>query len=143
MRISLGALSAVLLAAGSFSSLLVPRVALSAQAPAQVTFSRDIAPIVFAQCAACHRPGEVGPFSLLTYTDVKQHARQIAEVTRRRVMPPWKVESAPGTKDATLLRAFIHAAREAGARVAAEHPADHPAPGTDADVRPFDWQEEL
>ena len=53
------------------------------------------------------------------------------------------VESAPGTKDATLLRAFIHAAREAGARVAAEHPADHPAPGVEADVRPFDWQEEL
>jgi Flp pilus assembly protein TadD len=52
-------------------------------------FYKDIAPIVYKQCAPCHRPGESGPFSLLTYSDVKSHARQIAEVTRRRFMPPW------------------------------------------------------
>ncbi len=40
----------------------------------------------------CHRPGEAGPFSLLTYSDVKKHARQIAEVTRSRSMPPWLPE---------------------------------------------------
>ena len=37
----------------------------------------------------CHRPGEAGPFNLLTYSDVKKHARQIAEVTQSRAMPPW------------------------------------------------------
>ena len=67
----------------------------SASPPAsqpQVTFTRDIAPILFHSCASCHHPGEAGPFSLLTYTDAKTHARQIAEVTERRVMPPWLPE---------------------------------------------------
>jgi tetratricopeptide (TPR) repeat protein/mono/diheme cytochrome c family protein len=58
----------------------------------QVTFDRDIAPIIFQSCARCHRPGESGPFSLLAYDDVKKHARQIAVVTRDRVMPPWLPE---------------------------------------------------
>jgi Tfp pilus assembly protein PilF/mono/diheme cytochrome c family protein len=61
-------------------------------APAQVTFNRDIAPIVFRSCATCHRPGEAAPFSLLTYSDVRKHARQIAELTRSRTMPPWLPE---------------------------------------------------
>jgi tetratricopeptide (TPR) repeat protein len=55
-----------------------------------VTFNRDIAPVLYAHCATCHRPGEVGPFSLLTYNDARQHATQIVDVTRRRLMPPWK-----------------------------------------------------
>jgi tetratricopeptide (TPR) repeat protein len=54
-----------------------------------VTFTRDVAPLVFQRCAPCHRPGESAPFSLLTYDDVKSRARVIAEVTGRRVMPPW------------------------------------------------------
>lgn len=57
-----------------------------------VTFSQDIAPIVFQNCASCHRPGQLAPFSLLTYADVKQHAPQIAAMTRARVMPPWPPE---------------------------------------------------
>ncbi len=55
----------------------------------QVTFNRDIAPILFHYCAACHRPGESGPFPLLTYKDAKSHAQQIAAVTQARFMPPW------------------------------------------------------
>jgi tetratricopeptide (TPR) repeat protein/mono/diheme cytochrome c family protein len=58
----------------------------------QVTYNRDIAPIMFRSCAACHRPGEAAPFSLLTYPDAKKHARQIADVTRSRAMPPWLPE---------------------------------------------------
>jgi len=58
----------------------------------QVTFTRDIAPVVFQSCARCHRPGESGPFPLLTYDDVKKHARQIEIVTRTRFMPPWLPE---------------------------------------------------
>jgi Tfp pilus assembly protein PilF/mono/diheme cytochrome c family protein len=60
---------------------------------AQVTFNRDIAPIVFRNCAQCHHPGEAGPFPLLTYADVKTHGRQIAFVTSKHVMPPWLPDS--------------------------------------------------
>ena len=56
----------------------------------QPTFNKHIAPLVFAHCADCHRPGEVAPFSLLTYDDVKKRATQIAQVTSDRFMPPWK-----------------------------------------------------
>src|SRR5258706_482576 len=64
-----------------------------ADAPA---FSRDIAPILYGQCAPCHRPGGPAPFSLLTYADARQHATQIADATRRRFMPPWKPEPEAG-----------------------------------------------
>jgi tetratricopeptide (TPR) repeat protein/mono/diheme cytochrome c family protein len=57
-----------------------------------VTFNRDIAPIIFANCSVCHRPGEAGPFPLLNYAQVKKHARQIADVTEARFMPPWLPE---------------------------------------------------
>jgi tetratricopeptide (TPR) repeat protein len=61
----------------------------SSSAKEKVTFNRDIAPIIFQNCSTCHRPGEAGPFPLLTYDDVKSHARQIAFVTRTGFMPPW------------------------------------------------------
>jgi hypothetical protein len=57
---------------------------------AKITFNRHIAPLVFERCAGCHHPGEVAPFSLLTYRDVQKRARQIVQVTRDRYMPPWK-----------------------------------------------------
>jgi Tfp pilus assembly protein PilF len=59
----------------------------------QVTFNHDIAPILYRTCARCHRAGEAGPFSLLTYADAKSHARQIAAVTKTRFMPPWLPEN--------------------------------------------------
>ncbi len=55
----------------------------------RVEFSPGIAPIVFHSCTTCHHSGEAGPFPLLTYGDVKSHARQIADITRKRLMPPW------------------------------------------------------
>ena len=61
----------------------------------RVTFNRDIAPIVFEYCASCHRPGEAGPFPLLTYEDVKKHGRQVVAVTHTRFMPPWLPEPQP------------------------------------------------
>ena len=58
-----------------------------------VTFSRDIAPIIFARCANCHREGQVAPFALTNFVQAAKHAKQIAKVTGRRVMPPWMPES--------------------------------------------------
>lgn len=57
--------------------------------PNPITFTHDIAPIIFSNCAVCHHPGGAGPFSLLTYDQVKSHAKQIAKVTSTRYMPPW------------------------------------------------------
>jgi len=68
-------------------------VAAHAAAP---TFGHDIAPVIYQYCAACHHPGGTGPFSLLTYEDVKKRAAQIAAVTRSRYMPPWLPEPGHG-----------------------------------------------
>ena len=67
-----------------------------ATAQSRVTFSKDIAPIVFEHCASCHRPGEIAPFSLLTYRDVRPWAVAIARATHARSMPPWKPEPGYG-----------------------------------------------
>jgi len=67
--------------------------AAAAQAPpagAPVTFSEHIAPIVFANCTTCHRPGEAAPFQLLSYRDARPLAKAIAAAAAARVMPPWK-----------------------------------------------------
>jgi Flp pilus assembly protein TadD len=68
-----------------------------AQSAQPVTFTKDIAPILFHYCAPCHRPGEAGPFRLLTYEDARRRGELIARVTRQRYMPPWPPE--PGYGD--------------------------------------------
>ncbi len=60
--------------------------------PGPVTFNKDVAPIVFANCAPCHRPGEVAPFPLLSFADAAKHADGMAEETRKHHMPPWLPE---------------------------------------------------
>jgi Flp pilus assembly protein TadD/mono/diheme cytochrome c family protein len=62
----------------------------------QITFNKQIAPIIFANCAACHHEGGAGPFSLLEYQEVKKRARQIVTVTGSRYMPPWLPEPGYG-----------------------------------------------
>jgi cytochrome c553 len=57
-----------------------------------VTFNEDIAPIIHAKCANCHRSGQIAPFPLLTYADVKRRAQQIVDVTDERFMPPWHAD---------------------------------------------------
>jgi hypothetical protein len=63
----------------------------------QVTFNKHIAPLVFERCAGCHHPGEVAPFPLLTYSDVKKRRKQIADVTANHFMPPWKTVEGHGS----------------------------------------------
>ena len=67
---------------------------LPASAFGQVTFAKDVAPVVFRKCSQCHHPGGSAPFSLLTYGEARSHATQIALVARNRVMPPWKADPA-------------------------------------------------
>ncbi|HTM47486.1 MAG TPA: hypothetical protein VL285_02320 [Bryobacteraceae bacterium] len=55
-----------------------------------VTFTRDVAPILYKRCVSCHRTGEAGPFPLVSYADSAKRAGLIAQVTASRYMPPWK-----------------------------------------------------
>jgi Flp pilus assembly protein TadD len=84
-------------AAGALTAASVAFVWLApaAPTPGPVTFSRDVAPILFSQCATCHHPGGPAPFTLIDYDGARRHAAQIAAVTRTRVMPPWKPEPEP------------------------------------------------
>ena len=60
------------------------------KAPTTVTFHKDVLPILQKNCQACHRTGEVGPFSLMTYKQATTWAEDIKEYTGSRKMPPWK-----------------------------------------------------
>ena len=55
-----------------------------------VTFNKDIAPIIYDKCTSCHRPGQTGPFSLMTYKDIAKRAKTIDAVIDSGYMPPWK-----------------------------------------------------
>ena len=90
-----------------------------------VTFTRDVAPIVFTHCAPCHHDGGAGPFPLLSYADVRRRARQIVKVTGARVMPPWPPVEGHGTfKGERRLRSG--ADRDAGAMGGTTAPSKAP-----------------
>jgi Flp pilus assembly protein TadD len=61
-----------------------------------VTWSGEIAPLVYRNCTTCHHPGGGGPFSLLTYQDARRWGTQMATVTQSRFMPPWLPEHGYG-----------------------------------------------
>src|ERR1700683_5409233 len=75
---------------------LVFAVPAAAQSRPQPTYGHDIAPILYRSCTSCHRPGESGPFPLLSYDDAKHYAPQIAAAVRTRSMPPWLPEHGYG-----------------------------------------------
>ncbi|MFN3652744.1 MAG: ascorbate-dependent monooxygenase [Armatimonadota bacterium] len=65
-------------------------VSVGAAAPAKKpTYYRDVAPILQSRCEGCHRPGQVAPFSLLTYDQAKRWGTEIKALTGNRQMPPW------------------------------------------------------
>jgi hypothetical protein len=63
------------------------------------TFTRDVAPILYASCVRCHRPGQVAPMSLLTYQEARPWVRSIKDRVVRREMPPWHLDRAVGIKE--------------------------------------------
>jgi len=64
----------------------------AASAPAAVTFNKDIAPIFYANCTSCHRPGDIAPMSLMTYKDTRPWAKAIATKVADGTMPPWHAD---------------------------------------------------
>src|SRR6185436_2327466 len=82
-----------LLVAGLLTLLLF----VTAQSPAVPTFSKDVAPILYKNCAGCHRPGEIAPMSLLTYEQARPYARSIGQHIQLGTMPPWHADAPAGT----------------------------------------------
>ena len=64
--------------------------------PDEITYTRDIAPIVNANCVECHRAGGIAPFPLETHAEVKRRARMVAHVTAEGIMPPWRAAAGFG-----------------------------------------------
>lgn len=62
----------------------------------QITFTKDVAPILQRSCVTCHRPGESAPMSLMTYEDARPFARAIKTRTTTREMPPWHIDRTIG-----------------------------------------------
>jgi len=74
-----------------FFLLLITAVSIVSVASAQTpTFSEHIAPIIFNHCVTCHRTGEIAPFSLTNYSEVRANAQTIKYAVSTGIMPPWK-----------------------------------------------------
>ena len=68
----------------------------SVAAQDEVTFTRDVAPILYGKCVSCHRPGELAPMALRTFDEVRPWARGIRDKVLSGEMPPWFAESRLG-----------------------------------------------
>ena len=66
---------------------------------ADVTFSKDVAPILQANCEICHRPASVGPMSLMTYQEVRRYASRARDLVSKRLMPPYHLDTGVGIQD--------------------------------------------
>src|SRR5689334_16929416 len=64
----------------------------NSSSPVSTTFNKDVLPILQKNCQECHRPGEVAPMSLLTYTDARPWAKAIKAAVLSKNMPPWFAE---------------------------------------------------
>src|SRR5262245_38523097 len=105
----------------------------------QVTFTKHVAPILQRSCQNCHRPGGVGPMSLVTFEDVRPWARSIKLKTGKREMPPWFIEKDIGIQkfkdDISLSDAEVATiARWVDGGAPRGNPADMPPPRQFADA---------
>jgi len=77
---------------GALMLALIGALFLPVSAAADVTFNKDVLPVLQKNCQTCHRPGEVAPMSLLTYKDARPWAKAIKTAVLMQRMPPWQVE---------------------------------------------------
>ena len=113
-----------------FTSPLLAQTEGSSSVSRDVTFARDVAPIVFEKCVYCHRPGEVGPFSLTSYREARPWGSSIKRRVVARQMPPWAADpnhgafrNAKNLSDAEIatIAAWVDGGMKEG------HPAELPA----------------
>jgi len=71
------------------ASTLQPASAFAQASPDRVTFNRDVLAILQKNCQTCHRPGEIGPMSFLTYESTRPWAKAMKEAVVTKKMPPW------------------------------------------------------
>ena len=88
---------AILASAVVWSGSAVNAEQAAAAGSASPTFNKDIAPIFYANCTSCHRPGEIAPMSLITYKDARPWAKSIATKVADGTMPPWHADPKHGT----------------------------------------------
>ncbi|HUI80156.1 MAG TPA: cytochrome c [Bryobacteraceae bacterium] len=99
--------------------------------PASVTFNKDVLPILQKNCQGCHRPGEIAPFSLLTYNDARPWAKAMKVAVATKKMPPWFAEVGHFANDRRLSDADINTLVAWADKGAPEGDAkDRPAPIT-------------
>lgn len=112
MRRSIALCMIVAFALGAFF-MSQARSDASVKSAAVVTFSKDVAPILYAKCATCHRPGEMAPMSLLTYKEVRPWAKSIREKVLSKEMPPWYADPNHGqwANDASMTQQQIDTIR--------------------------------
>lgn len=79
--------------------------------PRNITFTKDVAPIIQSNCQQCHQPGSIAPMSLMTYEEAKKYATRIKTKVSQRLMPPWHIDKTVGIQsfknDASLSDAQI------------------------------------
>ena len=75
---------------------LVSGASSTASAQGDVTFTKDVAPIIFENCVSCHRPGQTAPMPLRSYAEVRPWARGIKEQVESGAMPPWFADARHG-----------------------------------------------
>ena len=99
-------------------------VAIAALAQGQVTFTKDIAPILQNRCQSCHRPDTFAPMSLLTYEEARPWAKSIKQKVLAREMPPWYIDKNVGVQhfknDVSLSDEEISHHRQVGGRRCAQ-----------------------
>jgi len=81
------------------AALLAAPLVTAQPSDTDVTFTKDVAPILQRSCQECHRPGSIAPMSLLTYEDTRPWARSIRDKVVTRAMPPWYVDSNIGIQE--------------------------------------------
>ncbi len=104
-----------------------------------VTWSDDVAPLLFEKCVKCHRPGQTAPMSLMSYKETRPWARSIRKVTSDRTMPPWFANPEHGefVEDPTLTDKEIELL---GKWVEAGAPQGDPAKAPKPPTFSSDWQ---
>lgn len=96
-RLSRGVGLVLLALGGAWANGLIANAQPAPSLAAPPTFTRDVAPILYAHCVECHRAGEIAPMSLVTYAEARPWARSIVQRVRDGVMPPWHADAPEGT----------------------------------------------